>query len=168
MTTDLTLSPGETREVVFGLGQADSLAEVHRLIRDYTQSHRAEAALTEVQRQWDRFLNALHVTTPDPGVDLMLNRWLVYQVGLPRWAARVYRSGGAYVRDQLQDVRPWSARSGEARTRILRSARDNSRACQHWWHPPSGLAFARGSPTTLFPALVVHHFGDNGRHGLVK
>ena len=32
MTTELTLSPGETREVVFALGQADSLEEVHRLI----------------------------------------------------------------------------------------------------------------------------------------
>jgi cellobiose phosphorylase len=36
MTTELTLSPGETREVVFALGQADSLEEVHRLISEYT------------------------------------------------------------------------------------------------------------------------------------
>ncbi len=66
VTTELTLAPGETREVVFVLGQADSLAEVHRLIRDYTQSHRAAAALTEVQQQWDRSLNALHVILRTP------------------------------------------------------------------------------------------------------
>ena len=36
VTTEVTLAPGETREVVFALGQADSLAEVRRLIRDYT------------------------------------------------------------------------------------------------------------------------------------
>ena len=34
--TELTLSPGETREVVFALGQADSLEEVHRLIERTT------------------------------------------------------------------------------------------------------------------------------------
>ena len=31
--TEMTLAPGETGEVVFVLGQADSLAEVHRLIQ---------------------------------------------------------------------------------------------------------------------------------------
>ena len=30
--TEMTLTPGETRQVVFVLGQADDLAEVHRLI----------------------------------------------------------------------------------------------------------------------------------------
>src|SRR4029453_1721748 len=80
MTTEMTLAPGEAREVVFALGQADSVEEVHRLISEYTQSHRAHAALTRVQEKWDCYLNTLHVTTPDPGIDLMLNRWLLYQV----------------------------------------------------------------------------------------
>src|SRR4029453_4049172 len=80
ITAQLPLSPGETREVVFALGQVDSLEEVHRLINEYTQAHRAEAALAQVQQQWDRNLNALRVTTPDPGINLMLNRWLIYQV----------------------------------------------------------------------------------------
>ena len=80
MTTEMTLAPGEAREVIFALGQADSLEEVHRLIGEYTQAHRVHAALTQVEEKWDGYLNALHVTTPDPGIDLMLNRWLVYQV----------------------------------------------------------------------------------------
>src|SRR4029453_2789160 len=68
MTTEMMLAPGETGEVLFALGQADSLEEVHRLISEYTQSHRAHAALTHVQEKWDCYLNALHVTTPDPGI----------------------------------------------------------------------------------------------------
>jgi cellobiose phosphorylase len=165
VTTELTLAPGETREVIFALGQADSLAEVHRLIRDYTQSHRAEAALTEVQRQWDRSLNALHVTTPDPGVNLMLNRWLVYQVLTCRiWArSAFYQSGGAYgFRDQLQDVMAlvYSA-PGEARAQILRSAARQFEEgdVQHWWHPPSGIGVrTRITDDLYFLPFVVHHY----------
>jgi cellobiose phosphorylase len=165
VTTELTLAPGETKEVVFALGQADSLAEVHRLIRDYTQSHRAEAALTEVQQQWDRSLNALHVTTPDPGIDLMLNRWLVYQVLACRiWArSAFYQSGGAYgFRDQLQDVMAlvYSA-PAEARAQILRSAARQFEEgdVQHWWHPPSGIGVrTRITDDLYFLPFVVHHY----------
>ena len=165
VTTELTLAPGETRAVVFALGQADSLAEVRRLLRDYTQSHRADAALTEVQQQWDRSLNAVHVTTPDPGIDLMLNRWLVYQVLACRLWARsaFYQSGGAYgFRDQLQDVMAlvYSV-PAEARAQIVRAAARQFEEgdVQHWWHPPSGvgvrtritddLYFLRSSFTTM-------------------
>ena len=69
--TELTLSPGETRQVVFVLGQADDLAEVHRLIHEYAQRDGADVLLAEVQQQWDRLLNALQVATPDLGIDLM-------------------------------------------------------------------------------------------------
>src|SRR4029453_1112150 len=72
MTTEMMLAPGETREEIFALGQGDSLEEVRRLISEYTQSHRAHAALTQVQEKWNSYLNALHVTTPDPAIDLFL------------------------------------------------------------------------------------------------
>src|SRR4029450_6363239 len=80
VTTEMTLSPGETREMVFVLGQADDLAEVHRLIHQYAHGDGADVLLAAVQQQWDRLLDALHVATPDRGIDLMVNRWLVYQV----------------------------------------------------------------------------------------
>src|SRR4029453_17206827 len=106
---------------------------------------RAHGALTQVQEKWDCYLNALHVTTPDPGIDLMLNRWLVYQVLACRLWARsaFYQSGGAYgFRDQLQDVMAlvYSA-PAEARAQILRSAARQFEEgdVQHWWHPPSGV-----------------------------
>ena len=165
VTTELTLAPGETREVVFALGQADSLAEVHRLIGNYTQAHRAGAALTEVQQRWDRSLNTLQVATPDPGIDLMLNRWLVYQVLACRiWArSAFYQSGGAYgFRDQLQDVMAmvYSA-PAEARAQILRAAARQFEEgdVQHWWHPPTGIGVrTRITDDLYFLPLVVHHY----------
>ena len=165
MTTEITLAPGQTREVVFALGQADSLDEVHRLTSEYTQSHRADAALTKVRQQWDSYLNALHVTTPDPGIDLMLNRWLVYQVLACRvWArSAFYQSGGAYgFRDQLQDVMAlvYSA-PAEARAQILRAAARQFEEgdVQHWWHPPSGIGVrTRITDDLYFLPFVVHHY----------
>jgi cellobiose phosphorylase len=164
ITSEMTLAPGETREVVFALGQADTLEEVHRLIGEYTQSSKADA-LTQVQQQWDRYLNALQVTTPDLGMNLMLNRWLVYQILACRvWArSAFYQSGGAYgFRDQLQDVMAlvYSA-PAEARAQILRSAARQFEEgdVQHWWHPLSGIGVrTRITDDLYFLPLVVHHY----------
>src|SRR4029453_2679366 len=45
VTTEITLSPGETKEMVFVLGQADDLAEVHRLIDKYAHGDGADVLL---------------------------------------------------------------------------------------------------------------------------
>ena len=165
VTTEVTLSPGETRQMVFVLGQADDLAEVHRLIHKYTQGDGADVLLAEVLQQWDRLLNTLHVATPDRGIDLMVNRWLVYQVlGCRVWArSAFYQSGGAYgFRDQLQDVMAlvYSA-PAEARAQILRAAARQFEEgdVQHWWHPPSGIGVrTRITDDLYFLPLVVHHY----------
>jgi len=165
IATEMTLAPGETREVVFALGEADSLGEVRRLITEYTQPGRADAVLSQVQQQWDRYLNALQVSTPDPGMDLMLNRWLVYQVLACRvWArSAFYQSGGAYgFRDQLQDVMALVyCAPAEARAQILRSAARQFEEgdVQHWWHPPSGIGVrTRITDDLYFLPLVLHHY----------
>jgi cellobiose phosphorylase len=171
--TEFTLAPGETKKVVFALGEADNLQEVRRMIREYTQSSRAESALMQVRQQWDRCLDSLHVKTPDSAMDLMLNRWLLYQVRACRvWArSAFYQSGGAYgFRDQLQDVMAlvYGAPT-EARAQILRSAAHQFEEgdVQHWWHPPSGVGVrTRITDDLYFLPFVVHHYatttGDTG------
>ena len=157
--TDTVLAPGQATELVFVLGQAESPEQIRRLVAAYTAAGRAREVLAEVQQRWDHLLNAVQVKTPDPGMDLMLNRWLLYQVLACRvWArSAFYQSGGAYgFRDQLQDVMALACTAPEeARAQILRSAARQFEEgdVQHWWHPPTGIGVrTRITRRSLFPA----------------
>jgi cellobiose phosphorylase len=165
LMTGITLAPGQETDVIFVVGQADSLVRVRDLVREYTNPARAKTELAEVCRHWDGILEAIQVSTPDVGLNLMLNRWLLYQVLACRiWArSAFYQSGGAYgFRDQLQDVMAlvYSATT-EARDHILRSAARQFEEgdVQHWWHPPSGLGVrTRITDDLYFLPLAVHHY----------
>src|SRR5262249_17334172 len=80
LRTEIVLAPGQTDEVIFVVGQAESPEMVRRLVGAYTDPDRGREALGEVQRLWDQILGAIQVATPDAGLDLMVNRWLLYQV----------------------------------------------------------------------------------------
>ncbi len=159
------LRPGEDKEIIFILGEGANVDEARRLVREYSRPERVNEALDAVRRRWDDLLGAVQVRTPDPAMDLMLNRWLLYQVLACRvWArSAFYQSGGAYgFRDQLQDVMALVyAAPSEARAQILRAARRQfvEGDVQHWWHPPAGRGVrTRFSDDFLWLPFVVAHY----------
>jgi cellobiose phosphorylase len=165
LMTGITLAPGETTEVIFVIGQADDLERVRGLVPAYTDPARAYEALAEVDYHWDRILKVIQVSTPDAGLNFMLNRWLLYQILACRvWArSAFYQSGGAYgFRDQLQDVMALVySDPTEARAHILRSAARQFEEgdVQHWWHPPAGAGVrTRITDDLYFLPLAVHHY----------
>ncbi len=153
--TVVTLPPAGRTEIVFLLGEATTKEEARALVERYRVAD-VEILLRAVKSRWDDILGAVEVTTPDRSLDILVNRWLLYQTVASRlWArAGFYQAGGAYgFRDQLQDVMALVvADRSLAREQILRAAARQfvEGDVQHWWHPPSG----RGIRTRISDDLV--------------
>ena len=138
------LPPGASEEVFFLIGEGANRAESLALIGQFQAEGQMEATWQSVQQQWDDILSAITVETPDPNMDLMLNRWLLYQTLSCRLWGRtaLYQSSGAFgFRDQLQDVLALlHTRPDLVRAQILEAARHQFEAGDvlHWWNPPAG------------------------------
>ncbi len=164
LQTKLELKPGERREVVLLLGEGKDRAEALSLIERY-RGIDCDTALQECRRHWDNVLDVVQVETPDPAFDILLNRWLLYQVSACRVQARsaFYQSGGAFgFRDQLQDVLALALSEPHGvRDQLLRAAARQFRAgdVQHWWHPPTGRGVrTRISDDRLWLPYAVSHY----------
>jgi cyclic beta-1,2-glucan glucanotransferase len=174
LETVVELRPGATVEVLFLLGQGADVAHVRTLLARYRQTD-LDQVLAEVVRYWADVAGALTVKTPDRSMDLLLNRWLLYQTLSCRvWArSAFYQAGGAYgFRDQLQDVMALTvARREITRQQILLAASRQfvEGDVQHWWHPPSG----RGVRTHIsddrlwLPYAVLHYLEVTGEEELL-
>ena len=143
LQTSVELRPGAKVEVVFFLGETENREQARELLRQYRAAD-LNQVLRGVTRRWDDILETVQIATPDRSMDVLLNRWLLYQTLSCRiWArAGFYQLSGAYgFRDQLQDVMAFAvAKRGLTREHLLRAAARQFIAgdVQHWWHPPVG------------------------------
>jgi cyclic beta-1,2-glucan synthetase len=166
----IELEPGASETVYFLIGEGEDLAASEQLLARFRQPAAVRAAWDATQELWDNILGAVQVETPDPALDLLLNRWLLYQgLSCRIWGrSGLYQSSGAYgFRDQLQDVMALlHSRPDLAREHIIRAAAHQFEAGDvlHWWHPPSG----RGVRTRItddllwLPFVTAHYVATTG------
>ncbi len=174
LRTVIELAPGARTEVVFFLGQDEGVEAVRTLVQRYREAD-LDKVLDEVVRSWEDVTGALQVKTPDRAMDLLLNRWLLYQTLSCRvWArSAFYQAGGAYgFRDQLQDVLALTVSRREiTREQILRSASRQfvEGDVQHWWHPPTGRGVRTHMSDDLLwlPFVALHYMEVTGETGLL-
>ncbi|MBA4384831.1 MAG: hypothetical protein C0410_08850, partial [Anaerolinea sp.] len=140
----MDLKPGATDEIYFVLGEGNDKEHALELVKKYHEPAFVGAAFERTHTFWNRFLNTIQVSTPDPAADIILNRWMIYQTLSCRIWGRTgfYQSSGAFgFRDQLQDVMALLPIDPTITHRqIINAASQQYEAgdVMHWWHPPSG------------------------------
>jgi cyclic beta-1,2-glucan synthetase len=160
----IELRPGSSTEIVIFLGQAENREQAGALLARYRAANLI-SILSEVTSQWDNLLGAVQITTSDSTMDIVMNRWLLYQTLASRiWArSAFYQLSGAYgFRDQLQDgMALVLADRKVAREHLLRAASRQfiEGDVQHWWHPPLGRGVrTRISDDLLWLPYAVNQF----------
>ncbi|HXI61656.1 MAG TPA: glucoamylase family protein [Pyrinomonadaceae bacterium] len=140
----IELAPGEAREVIFLLGQAESIEEARAINARFRSPLEVNEAFERVLGFWDQTLGTIEIKTPDASMDTLVNRWLLYQTLSCRVRGRsaFYQSSGAFgFRDQLQDVLALLYSQPQvARAQILRASSRQFKEGDvlHWWHEPTG------------------------------
>jgi len=165
--TRLTIGPRKSGTVSFLLGRGKDAAQARDLLQTYARPARVMQAQQQARADWDEILETLQVQTPNRALDLMVNRWLVYQTLACRiWGrSAYYQASGAYgFRDQLQDVMAVVyARPDVMREHLLRAASRQyvEGDVQHWWHVPTGRGTrTRFSDDLLWLILAACHYVD--------
>jgi cyclic beta-1,2-glucan synthetase len=166
------LEPGGSAEIVFFLGQAATQADAQSLIARYRAAD-LDAVLREVVAYWDDLLGTVQVKTPERSMDVMLNRWLLYQTLACRvWArSAFYQASGAYgFRDQLQDGMALAlSRPALTREHLLRAAARQfvEGDVQHWWLPSGHGVRTRISDDRVWLAYAAAHYVEVTGDGAV-
>lgn len=167
----VAISPGESKTILFGLGQCSDTLEINRLRQKYRDVTVAESELNRVKAYWDKLLGTIQVKTKDRAIDILVNGWLLYQTISCRINARAafYQCGGAYgFRDQLQDTFSLNFADPSALRRqilIACSRQFEEGDVQHWWHPPMGVGVRTRITDDLLwlpyaTALYIKNTGD--------
>lgn len=167
----IDIQPGESKKVLFGLGQESNIDLAKQTANKYREVTRAEEALEQTVKNWQQKLRTVTIKTPDRAMDILANGWLQYQVISCRLLARsaFYQCGGAIgFRDQLQDVLALlDIDAGIVRQQILTccSRQFIEGDVQHWWHPQDGLGVRTRITDDLLwlpyvTAAYIEHTGD--------
>jgi cyclic beta-1,2-glucan synthetase len=160
----ILLPPQDTIRAVFVLGQAQDIDTARRLASLWRDPIQAGLGFNKVKKYWDDLLGTVQLKTPDYAMDLMLNRWLLYQTLACRYWGRggFYQAGGAYgFRDQLQDILALlHAAPRITREHIRRCCRHQypEGDVQHWWHEPYRGLRTRITDDRLFLPYAVSEY----------
>ncbi|NLW48151.1 MAG: glycosyl transferase family 36 [Firmicutes bacterium] len=168
----IDLKPNEEAVIYILVGAAPNRIAAQQYLQRYRKRNVALQSRNAVTGLWNDILGQVEVTTPDPGFDFLINRWLVYQTVVCRFWARsaFYQSGGAYgYRDQLQDsLALLHTRPDLTRSQILLHAAHQFQEgdVQHWWHQETGYGIrTRYSDDLLWLVYTacryVEHTGDD-------
>ncbi|MBB3594617.1 cyclic beta-1,2-glucan synthetase [Rhizobium sp. BK529] len=164
LTVDIELGVNEERDVIFFLGDAPTEEEARAMLADIRNSSFDDAVQTN-RAFWQDFTGKLQISTPDQGMNNLVNTWLPYQSLGCRIMARsaFYQASGAFgFRDQLQDTLAFVLQEPAlARRQIINAASRQFREgdVQHWWLPGTGAGVRTMiSDDVVWLAYAIDHY----------
>jgi len=163
----VTLGPSESRSLVFATGAGTSAAECARLLKTYSTTVSADAALDTVKKKWKDLLRSFSAVTPDPAMNTALSPWLQYQAISGRLLGRTayYQVGGAYgFRDQLQDSQIFLPLDPKRTARADQTPRPASIQRRHGLPLVASLS-ETGHPTDMTDDLLWLRLSRRAVHG---
>jgi cellobiose phosphorylase len=107
---DISLKPGEEKQIVFMMGVTDEPARIAKVVRKYQKMTAVADAFGDLCADWEDYLSRFVVETPDPVVNAMLNVWNPIQCRTTLFWSRfvsAYETGtgrGMGTRDSAQDT----------------------------------------------------------------
>ena len=154
---EVTLQPGESRELIFLLGYVENEQEkkfaakkvinkekAHELMARFDTTEKVDAAFAELNKYWDNLLNIFTVKSGNDKLDRMVNIWNQYQCMITFCMSRsasFFESGigrGMGFRDSNQDLVGFVHQIPErARQRIIdiASTQFPDGGCYHQYQP---------------------------------
>jgi len=146
LSHQLTLNPGEEKEIIYLLGTTPDKESIKEKVNKYLNANNTKEEFTGLKNYWNNYLSSCQVNTPDEEMNLMLNIWNPYQCKTTfNWSRFIslYQLGinrGMGFRDSAQDILGVvHAIPGEARNLIIKLLK-----CQH----PEGNAYHLFYPLT--------------------
>jgi cellobiose phosphorylase len=136
----LTLGPGEQRELVYMLGVTDQPECIEDVVRRYSDPTQVETARAALTADWESYLNAFTVNLPDAEMQAMVNVWNPIQCGANLFWSRFasgYDTGlgrGMGTRDSAQDTLGTVHNAPDHAKGVLRTLWKLQFADGHTWH----------------------------------
>jgi cellobiose phosphorylase len=107
---EVSLAPGESTRILYMLGITDAPEAIAGVVARWSDPAAVERAFAALRADWDAYLGAFTVHTPDPETDAMLNLWNPVQCRTALYWSRFvsgYETGlgrGMGTRDSAQDT----------------------------------------------------------------
>lgn len=175
LQVDITLEPGESKDVIFSLGVIpkeefeEKKENVPPLFNDVKV---VELALQKVKEKWDSFFEKAFTRTPDEKINTFMNYWIQYQAKVAFDVGRVASfyywgiSRGFGFRDTSQDVIAVTISEPEkAYERIMFLARQmftDGKAYHHFYNDGNGELTKHCDDPLWFILAVTEYIKETG------
>ncbi len=154
LRTEISLNPGEEKELIIVLGFAETIHEADTIKGKFTNSINVMEALDKVKSSWENYLENLTVESPDSELNTLVNVWNQYQCKTTfDWSRYIsfYENGesrGMGTRDSCQDILAVNSHiPKQIKKRILQilsTTQFETGDCYHQFFPSGGKGELKG------------------------